>query len=215
VIDPLLDALMVVADWFENGLLLETVNISTVTPEVIVVLAGGYFPGPNPDKDTLTSDTTRRVLGAVSWWKKIKSSKLVMAGRSPVWNGRQPQRVTDLMKSLAVYHGVPENQILKENRSSNTWEHPKFLLEMPGIFPTTIVGVVTSGWHLRRAVQEFRKVFHTVIPLHPVTPVVKSCSHWSCWIPQTGSLSRSTTMIHEWLGMGWYWLKSLTNGVIT
>ena len=67
-------------------------------------------------------------------------------------------------------------------------------------------GVVTSDWHMRRAVTAFRRHFKTVIPYPSLSdyslPVIPGS-----FLPSSSSLDASTEELHEWIGIAWYALR--------
>src|SRR5690606_41206630 len=74
-----------------------------------------------------------------------------------------PARLALAMKQLAVELGVPEDRIVVEPNARNTREHPIELLRLRVVEPDDTIGVVTSSWHLPRAMREFEKVFPDVV----------------------------------------------------
>ena len=175
-----------------------------VNPEYVVILAGGLQEGPSPEFDVLSVDTMKRVLFGVQYWKMHPSSRIVMAGANP---GRNHGRVTELMAEAAVCRGVPASSILRETRAINTSEHPIRLRALPGFTPTTRLVVVTSEWHERRAVTEFRRYFQFVTP-QPVPP--SRSTRLFNWVPDTTrGLLQSTAAIQEWAGIVWYRIRAM------
>lgn len=167
-------------------------------PEAIVVLSGGYAHRG----DALSSDTIMRVLAAVEWWRRVPEASFVVSGETPLRGGASTD--TGQMERLAVALGVPQERIITENRSRKTMEHPVEVARLPGIDRTTRIGLVTSGWHMRRAAREFERHFDTVIR-HGRSEEARPM-FWGDWLPRVEGLSYSTKMIHDWIGLAWYGL---------
>ncbi len=171
-------------------------------PAYIFVLGGGYLPGASSDQDVLVVESSRRVLTAIAWWREYPQAKLVFSGASGEIKNRPNNRLAQLMAETAMCHGVPESHLLLEGSSKNTREHPIKALQLPGITSKTQIGLVTSGWHMRRAQREFRRYF-SAIRIHPV-PLSSYSAGWQNFIPNSDALGSSITFLREWVGLIWY-----------
>ena len=150
----------------------------------------------------LSSSIYARVLHGVEIFRKSDAETLVMAGGTDKEN---TPIVSEVMKEMAVTLGVSEKTILVERRSENTDQHPRELLRLTGdIGRTARIGLVTSAWHMPRAMASFSRYFDHVIPL-PCDPMSGSIQ-WSAMslLPSVDALSYSTTAIQEFAGLMWY-----------
>lgn len=176
-------------------------------PTHLIVLAGGWRPGETPEEDFLEQETQRRVLHAVALWRRYTEARLVMSG----WSGesgayRHAGRQVELMAEAARGQGVPGHAIVLEPRAANTFEHPIEVLRLSGFTPGTPVGIVTSGWHMRRAYAEFSRHFGNVVA-YPVAPLQR-LEKLEAWTPTAGALRDSVTVLQEMAGMAWYSLRN-------
>jgi uncharacterized SAM-binding protein YcdF (DUF218 family) len=176
-------------------------------PDFIVVLTGGYREGATRDLDVLSADGLQRVLFGVRYWKEHRGARLVMTGTRV--DSRYPGRMTELMAEAAVCHGVPAAAIIRETEARSTREHPIRLLGMPGFSPASRLVIVTSRYHERRALAEFRRYFVSVEPQAVATPREALTASARNWIPQEDALVASTSAVHEWIGILWYGLLAL------
>jgi uncharacterized SAM-binding protein YcdF (DUF218 family) len=172
-------------------------------PEYIVVLAGGLQEGTSPDLDVLTTDSMKRVLFGVRYWKMHPSARIVITGAN---RGRNQGRVTELMAESAQCHGVPAASIIRETNSFDTSQHPVRLRATPGFTPETRLAIVTSAWHERRAVTEFRRYFRFADP--QAVPTAEAPRPLD-WFPDNRGLLRSTAAIQEWAGIAWYRIRAM------
>jgi uncharacterized SAM-binding protein YcdF (DUF218 family) len=168
-------------------------------PDVIVVPSGGM------SGRALSGSSAARVVAAVEWWHEHPRARIVLSG-ADLGPGGRSTRTAELMRELALMKGVPAAQTALELESNNTREHAAHLPTLPGITPETHIGVVTSAWHLRRALQAFRRQFGHVSgrgadPIGFGPPVVND------FLPSSDSLRTSTVMLHEWIGIAWYALR--------
>jgi uncharacterized SAM-binding protein YcdF (DUF218 family) len=172
---------------------------TTAVPEVIVIAAGGASFG------ALNMTSENRVIAGVAWWHRNPRALLVIAGVDTVLSGRSPTTAI-LMRAEAIRFGVPAGSIALDLRSNDTREHAIELAKRPGITPLTRVGVVTSDWHMRRALGAFRRHFRTVIP-YPAENDYSEPIILGSFLPSSSGLWETTIMLHEWIGIAWYALR--------
>ena len=195
-----------ISDIIEESLFLDF-PVSQLRPDVIAVPAGGYKIGFSLDQDVMGTETILRVLTAIKLWKKYPDAMMVMSGGG-VDKIRKSKRQTDLMMEFAYNYGVPKDKLIADKLSLNTLEHPQRILELPSIDKHTKILLVTSGWHMRRALFSFNQYFDEVCPSPiSVSGVNNSIFAIQRFIPHPGALSKSTTMLHEWIGLLWYKIK--------
>ncbi len=169
--------------------------------EIVTVLSGGYHPGSVPEMGHLGSSSYARVYQGVKTFKEAGAETLVVQGR---WHGDDPELVAETMKAVAMEMGVPEEQILVEPNSSNTFQHPRELIMLDAIDSSDRIAVVTSAWHLNRARREFDNFFSQVQPVPAEFYSYTRPPGLSGWLPQLSALQMSTKMIHELAGQLWY-----------
>jgi uncharacterized SAM-binding protein YcdF (DUF218 family) len=175
--------------------------------DAVVVLSGGYVPGKDPSQDVLGWATYFRVLCGVDAFKASSAGWLIMSGRA---DEVRHTRTVDLMRELAVEHGVPHEKILLEPRSRNTFEHPRELRKFAQIDETATIAVVTDAWHLPRAIGEFKRYFQRVKPIPCGIHTLPTVGPGDL-LPQVEALQLTTTMMHEYIGSVWYGLRHLAD----
>ena len=109
-------------------------------------------------------------------------------------------------RTLALEMGLAADQVVLLPRASNTRTEAALFLETPGVRRDTAIGVVTHAWHERRTMAEIRRHFDSAVPV----PCFGDRQPFGVrqLFPQAAALAVSTTMINEYLGIGWYWLSS-------
>jgi uncharacterized SAM-binding protein YcdF (DUF218 family) len=90
-----------------------------------------------------------------------------------------------------------------EDRSHDTWENARFSADILRADGITSVYVVTSAWHMRRALLAFEGVGLTVTaaPTPPDDPLGPNLSDF---LPRTELWQTGYYALHEWLGYEWY-----------
>ena len=185
------------------------VDESVCPKDLIVVLSGGYNPGPEERYDLLNRETALRVIKGVQLFKECNPRMMVMSGR--MMSGKKERQV-ELMRDLAVELGIPGDKVLLETESINTREHPIYLSKIDIVRPDAEIAVVTSPWHLRRAMIEFHRYFLNAFPVpayymsKDFLLTVRDC------LPEVDYLTESTLMFRELVGMIWYRLRNLYRG---
>ena len=98
----------------------------------------------------------------------------------------------------AIALGVPEEQIRIEYNSKNTKEHPLELIKMEDIDEDSKIRIVTSKWHMPRALDVFKKTFSNISPI-PVQYNYKNLDYIECpWFPQADAFNWSCIIIREY-----------------
>jgi uncharacterized SAM-binding protein YcdF (DUF218 family) len=103
--------------------------------------------------------------------------------------------------------GVPAAAIGVEQRSRNTRENAREA--RAALAPADIheIVLVSSAWHLPRAVHEFERVGFTV---HPVDADYRSSAverGLQNWLPEAEALATTQLMWKEYLGRAWLGLE--------
>ena len=132
--------------------------------------------------------TDARVLEAAQLARAYPYAKLVITG-----HGEAAGR-------LARQSGLPADRVLIEARAQNTFENAQFTAQLIGADPSKTWVLVTSEWHMPRAIGCFRRAKVTV----EAWPIADVRLEWR------DMLSRAT---HEWLGMLAYWLRGRTDSL--
>ncbi len=122
--------------------------------EVVLVLGGGTIPGPGGVGLSAAGD---RVITAVRQYRLGRSPKLVTIGTSVA--GLQQEGPRDLAEETSTIWralGVPESAIIKAQGARTTGEELKVFAKMVRERGWTRIGILTSAWHLRRAMAHAR-----------------------------------------------------------
>lgn len=166
--------------------------------DVIIMLGGGAMPDV-PDVDgtgSLCSSPANRLLTAVRLQRKLQVPILVSGGQVYDDSGREAV----IAKRMLISLGVPEQDILVESKSVNTSQNAKFSAEILREHGFQQPLLVTSAFHMKRAMLNFDKVGMPVtaypadymVSHHPVF-------HYTKLRPQTEALLDNVTVLQETL----------------
>ena len=185
---------------FDQILSTETSPNSDWSPEFIFVLGGGYELGANNAQDFLGTESIRRVNAAQALWQKYPKSTVVFSGNQPgTEEDREPTRHGELSSEHAQSLGLDKARIIIESASSNTREHPIEALKLSGVKRDSLIAIVTSDFHLRRATGEFKKHFVNVESFG--TGDAASGLSWLDFVPLATHLDENAYRIKEFAGI--------------
>ena len=169
-------------------------------PEFIFVLGGGYEMGATEAQDFLGTESIRRVNAASVLWKKYPKAKIVFSGQQP---GTEDDRAATRHGELSAVHatliGLEKSRIIIESASENTRQHPIEALKVRGLTKNSLIAIVTSDFHLRRASGAFKKYFNNLESFG--TNDVTSSISWLDFVPLASHLDDNTYRIKEFVGL--------------
>ena len=173
--------------------------------EAVVVLSGGSASVESPAGriESLSQVTAVRLLEGVRLFHMLGEPWLVLSGGPPGDNQAATPEAVAMQREL-VRLGVPEDRILVELASEDTHaqaEHIGPLLEARGVERFILV---TSGWHLPRAMGVFRSQGMTPVPSAAVGSAVGDEEAGISILPSEVALARSRVLAREVLALIYY-----------
>ncbi len=179
-------------------------NHQIPTGDVIVVLGGGVDArrlDMSGQAGVLGRDMVVRVVTAARLFTRLKVP-VIVAGGDPLVQGVAEAVVA---ARYLTDMGVPARAVIQESTSRDTFENArqvKALCVRHG-FKKPIL--VTSAYHLRRALWCFEKVGLTRLPFANGLTVVEGQAYsWNHFLP--GSYEGFSKYLHEYVGLFYYWL---------
>ena len=165
--------------------------------DAIVVFAGGVG-----ESGKAGAGYQERVKRAIELYREGRAPRLIV---SSGYVGAFPE--AEIMRQLAVDHGVPASAVLLETQAVNTYEnvvHVRALLAERGW--RTIL-LVSSPYHMRRAMLTWRAAAPdvTVVP----TPAVESEFYAHTW---GASLQQIEGIAREYAAIAAYWWRGWIGG---
>ncbi|HVS54491.1 MAG TPA: ElyC/SanA/YdcF family protein [Opitutaceae bacterium] len=168
----------------------------------VVVLGGGngYSRGV-PATAELSLSALARITEAVRLLRVLPDAKLIVSGPG---DGKHAAHATVLARA-AISLGIDEQRITLIDQALDTEDEARIVRERVGDAPFALV---TSAWHLPRAVALFRHEGLAPLPCpadffshEEESPMF---SHYLC---DSTSLNASTVAVHERIGYLWIWLR--------
>jgi uncharacterized SAM-binding protein YcdF (DUF218 family) len=160
----------------------------------VVVLGSSYRPRPGVSlAAALDPAALVRILDGVAWAKRLEATQLVVSGGAPP--GRVP--TAHGYAELAAELGIPPERILALDRPLDTAGEALAVAELLGDSPFLLV---TSAYHMPRAVRLFRRAGAAPIPA-PTEQRVEAGFRWSAFVPRAGGLADTEAALHEYVGL--------------
>lgn len=180
------------------------VPMSDIEEADAIVLLGGALRGDSrkgilPDMNQYAD----RLVHAVALYKAGKSDYLLLTGGAAPGSRSEAH----LMRDVLVVMGVPEEAMILEDKSANTHENAIKSAKTLGDRGMNRILLVTSGFHMPRAVPLFQKQGLEVIPAPTDFGQVVLTSTLPGGIPGIKGLVRTTEALHEIVGYQVYKMR--------
>ena len=160
--------------------------------DVIVVFAGGVG-----ESGKAGQGYEERVQYAVTLYQHQYAPRIVFSSGYTF-----ALKETDVMKALAISMGVPETALLVEHEAGNTFENVVFTHHMLQEHGWHKALLVSSPYHMRRALQVWRKQAPEIAVIATPIPVSRFYGN------ESGVAWRHVqAILHEYIGMLYYWWK--------
>ncbi len=179
--------------------------------DVAVILGGGTDAPQYPRSTVEVNGAGDRVIYGVKLYKDGVVDKLIVTGGTAAWQGDYRTSPAQDMMSLLILMGVPQEDIILEPDSLNTYEDAQFSAEIIRDQGFKKVILVTSALHMPRSVKLFTNLGVEVTPA-PVDYTITDQEWRELWtvtpenilinlLPTSGSLKSTTSSMKEYIGM--------------
>ena len=181
-------------------------------PTGIIVLGGAVDDVVSRSRGQVAlDDSAERMTEAVALARLYPSARLVFTGGSnslTAQEGTEAEQAIELWVSL----GVANERVLLEDKSRNTSENAVFSRGLVAPKPGERWLLVTSAWHMPRAVGLFRKAGFAVTP-YPVDFRTEASA--ARLLRPTLDIASGIALFNagtrEWIGLAAYWLSGRTD----
>lgn len=178
----------------------------------VVLLGGAFHTGLAEARGEVSlTEGAERVFAFMELARRHPEARLAFTGGS----GRlAPGRLTeaDLFRRALAQAGFDDARVVTEDRSRTTWENALLLRDVVQPAPGERWLLVTSAWHMPRAVGSFRKAGWEVVAW-PVDYRTAPGAGLSLRFDLVDGLAAFELAAHEWLGLLGYWLLDRTDAL--
>jgi uncharacterized SAM-binding protein YcdF (DUF218 family) len=183
--------------------------ISRVKPHDIGIILTGTTINTTrqPAENIYLGGTSDRIGQTLQLYKLGKIKKIIISGGDVPILRRTTSREIDQIARYLIVSGVPKEVIYLEDRSTNTHENAvntsKILKRQ---FPNQSCILITSGFHLKRAIRCFTKAGITVTPYG--ANYLSSERQWmpTYFLPTAGVMGDLQLIFREVIGYITYWI---------
>lgn len=175
-------------------------------PYDVGIVLGGSMRYYDPDLNRVVySSSVDRLLQALQLYHDGKIRKILLSGGSGFVNF-QEWKESGLIAKVLLKSGVPEEDILLENHSRNTYENAVQSAEMlrVGKYGQRFL-LITSAFHMRRSLLCFEKA---KLKVDPFSVDLRSAIHIKTLDriiqPDAECFVQWDLLIHEWVGIVMY-----------
>jgi len=179
-------------------------NIQNLDCDVIVALGGGYYPvsPENQNKPDLKPAVTRRLITTFKVWK-VQHKKIILSGGRPIYKYFSE---AEIMAGFLKLLGVDESFLILEQNSKNTFENAKLTKIIMEENQWSKACLVTSAYHMPRAVKIFKYFGINVVPV-PSDYRTTRIYTWFSLLSQSSVFDNSARGIREYIGLYYYKLR--------
>lgn len=174
--------------------------------DAVVVLGGAVRPRVRGDHRGRLHQGSDRIWEAARLFHAGCAPRVVVSAggqaEGPFLEGEY-ESIAAFLEAL----GVPGSALMLESQSRNTRSNAAFSRELLQPLGVKRVLLVTSAWHLRRAVALFEREGFEVIPVGADYRSFGGCQGLDCWVPSAEALDLSGLVVKEYIGylvqVGW------------
>jgi uncharacterized SAM-binding protein YcdF (DUF218 family) len=173
--------------------------------QFVVILGGGNGNSPGVSANNLLSSSAiSRLTEGVRLVRALPAARLIVSGPG---DGRRPSHAQVLGRAAQAL-GIAADRILYIEQARDTEDEARETQRLAAGAP---VALVTSAWHLPRAMALFRSIGLAAVPCpadfraHTGDPLT-----FDDFLFDAESLGRSTFALRERLGYLWIWLRGKT-----
>ncbi|MHB1657596.1 MAG: YdcF family protein [Burkholderiales bacterium] len=175
-------------------------NVKALKAKAIVVLGKGAYNGVMLDGDSLN-----RLVGGFILYRKLHIPIIFSGGYST-----STVATSIIARKILLKMGVGRSDIITDDKSNDTAQNALDTEAICKKHKFTKIILVTSAYHMKRAVFLFRRTGTAAgLKIIPYPVDFKGNNHYNFYsfLPSMGNLTISVEAVHEYLGYGWARVK--------
>ena len=183
-------------------------------PAGIIVLGGALNPLIGKSRGVVAvNEAAERFIAGAELLRKFPNAKFVFTGGGAAMLLPDTAEAEGVKSLLFPALGLPADRLILESKSRNTYENAVFTKELLAPKANERWILVTSAFHMPRAVACFRKAGFTLIPW-PVDYRTRGMEDLTLFFAQPSEgLKRVDKGMREWIGLLVYWLSGKTDSL--
>ncbi len=157
----------------------------------VVVLGSGYQPRDQiPITAALDREGLMRIVEGVRLIRRLADARLIVSGGAVTGRHPSAQGYAQLAQAL----GIGDQSLIVLDRAIDTSLEAR---DVAAVVRSAPFLLVTSAWHMPRAVRLMRRAGTHPIP----APTGQDRLNWYEWLPSAGGLAKTEVALHEYLGL--------------
>jgi len=169
--------------------------------DVIILLGGGVYDNA-PDLSGIGVPTQSVQSGIITAYKLHQKLRIpIIASGGKVFEFKKAE--APIIKRFLTDLGIPDDQIISEESSRDTFENAKFTQEICEKLGFKNPILITSAYHMKRSVLSFKKMGLEVTQFPSIFPSWRTKQyHWNDYLP--GNFKQFSMAFREYLGIAYY-----------
>ncbi|MEM7776913.1 MAG: YdcF family protein [Pseudomonadota bacterium] len=179
-----------------------------------IILLGGFEDGrlSRLRGQIAVNESAERLVETARIAKLLPGAKIIFTGGA-AGVFQSYETAGGSVRSYLIDLGISDDRIVIENQSRNTWENALRTRERIQLVAGQRYVLVTSAWHMPRAVGAFRKAGFTIVPW-PADFRTGDGSDAQRLFPNiTTGLERIDLAVKEYVGLLAYWILGRTSAL--
>lgn len=156
-------------------------------------------------------DPVERLTEMAALARRHPEARLIFTGGSGLLFD-QSVREADVLAPFFSQIGLDPARITFEDQARNTYENAQLVSDLAAPKPGETWVLITSAFHMPRAVGCFRKIGWDVLP-YPVDFKTTGKAGWHVGFNVSGNLGALDLGVHEWLGLLFYRITGRTDAL--
>jgi len=180
----------------------------------IIVIGGDEKPMIAESRGTplVALDSMRRYVEFADMARRYPDAKLVFSGGPPYPRPNAKMEDSDVARAVLADIGLPTGRMIFEKTSRNTYENAVFSADLVRPDQSQKWLLVTSAWHMPRAIGCFRRAGWNVYAA-PTGYFTTGSYHLHAIFRFDEQLHMLTLAMHEYVGLFSYWLMGRTDAL--
>lgn len=183
-------------------------------PDGIVVIGGALTPRVSAGRgDPVLNEAAERITAVVDLARRYPAARIVFSGGSGSLVFAEPPEA-EIARDLLQRLGVARERIAIDTRSRNTDDDARYSMERAAPKPGERWLLVTSAYHMPRAIGAFRRIGFAVeaYPVDWRTHSTADVMH--PFVTIGDGLRRTDTAFREWVGLLAYWVTGRSSELV-
>ncbi len=188
-------------------------DLASGGPITGMIILGGAEDRADPPRELAgLNEAAERITEAVVLARRFPEARVVFTGGSAaLFSTELPESAT--MARLLEALGVAKERLTLESQSRDTYENAAFSKRLLNPQPGQRWLLITSGWHMARAIGCFRQVG---FPVEPWPVDYRTSGRFELWLNTniTDGLRQMDLIMKEYVGLVVYYLRGRTSALL-